>query len=281
MQRIAIVLLALGCVLVGAVLHALMRPPPPAVPEAGPVEVARTDEATGQRLDRIEGRLEEVAQALAALRVQRASASTRPAATTAGSPDPQLRGSASAEQATASATKPPAASFDDLGNEALAAEARSLARGKADLPGSLQRWRALLARNLPPDERLNAQLGYAKALRADGQDDQAVSTLRQAISEAASDSPEEHLARMQLGGTLFWKGDYRGALEEAQTVATSRNALEWQVPGARWNMVTAMIKLGDKAGARRELESMIADYTGKEGMEALLRQYRNQLAQLE
>ena len=45
--------------------------------------------------------------------------------------------------------------------------------------------------------------------------------------------------------------------------------------------MTAMIKLGDKAGARRELESMIADYAGKEGMEALLRQYRNQLARLD
>ena len=97
--------LALGCVLIGAVLHALTSPPAPPAPE--PVEVARADEATQQRLDRIGGRLEEVAQTLAALRVQRASAPPRPAA----SPGPQLRGSASAERATASATKPPAASF--------------------------------------------------------------------------------------------------------------------------------------------------------------------------
>ena len=119
------------------------------------------------------------------------------------------------------------------------------------------------------------------ALRDLDEPDKAVETFRQVIDEAVPDSTDEFVGRLQLGSTLFWAADYRGALQEAETVATSRHAQPWQVVSARWNVVTAMVKLGDEAGARRELESMIEDYTGKEGMEALLRQYRAQLAKLE
>jgi len=277
MKPVLVILFALVAVGAGALIQALLSS------SATPVETAAApaaDAGVSQRLERVEARLEQVVEALAALRAQGAGPRTAaPAPAT-----PTLKG---APDATPSApprpraAAPPPANLSGKTDEQLDLEATALLNDRKDVAGALRRWRALLDRNPSEEHRLAALMGMGLALRKQGELDTAAETFQRLTKEAPRGSRREYDAHLWLGSTEFERGSYKLSLAEAEYVIDSRDATEWQVAGARWMRATALIKLGDEGGARRELESMLDDYAGKDGMEPLLRQYRNQLQQLD
>jgi hypothetical protein len=268
---VAVALLAAGAYAHLAFVAATKSSPPSVEPAA-----SAADRADGDVTARL-GRIEEGIRELRALREEVASmraavdrlAERAKAGTSLGaSTDATLR-SAAAPGVAAAGAPPPAhadAAKDDpyptLSNEDLRIEALAASRpGESkDVSGSIRRWKALLGRTLPKDQREEAllQLGYAWfGLHENAK---AEESLRALEESAGPDTKNGVEAQRMLGWTRLGSGDYRGALEAAQRVVASRTAERNVVANARWIGAIALGNLHEDANAKRELQGLVDDY---------------------
>lgn len=281
MGRTAVIVLAVGCAIGGGLLGAMLAPPNAPAPAAG---------SESEDLARLRLQVRELTQSIEAMRSEARPAARRPHLPALGPTSPPTHRSSvglqgidvtpgSRRQGPTVAAKP-TGTFKTKSTDALTKEALAMPRTREGREGAIRRYQALLTRDLKPEERRDILLALGESYRQTGEPKKATTVVEKLLDEAPTGSMHELAANLKLGALHYDAGAYRDALRAAEAVSRSPNAKSFQIVQARWMAVTSMIQLGDKAGAERELESMIADYTDQEGMDASVSQYKTKLEEL-
>ncbi len=257
MRNVVPALVAVGCILLGAALHALLGSPVASTPVGDPT--------LDGRFDGLAARLERIEASVAALR----ETPVRFAAPTTAVPpgemarDAELAGTghAPAPQTHRSTAKPsdlPA--YVRQSTEKLWLDALSHSTRGGDAAAAALRWQALLLREIDPEQKADAHRKLGLAWRRLGEHEKSLAAFRDHLEAVPKGGPEEAEALFFLGWTRYLNKDPRGALADAERVQRHPEVVPFVRANARWMQALALRDLGDTGESSRVLEAMVRDY---------------------
>ena len=276
MRMVVPVLGAVGCILLGAALHAVLGADP-----ATPNPVG--DPTLDGRFDRLEARLEGIETSLAALRQAPVRVLPVDAAGTGGS-DARLAGAAAARNPS-SRTRPSTTKPTDLpiyarqSTEKLWLDALAHSGPDGDPAAAALRWQALLLRKLDPEKKADAYYQLGMAWRNLGEHEKSLAALQEHLGAVPRGSSEESQAQFFVGWTRYLSKDFRGALADAERVQRHPEVVPLVRANARWMQALALRDLGDTGESSRVLEGMVRDYADDDALRFFADRARTELAQ--
>jgi len=274
MRTVVPVLAAIGCILLGAALHALLR-------GSGVGTTPSGDAATDERFDRLEARLGGIESAIAALRAapmrsQPESAQAAPAR------EASLAGTARAPR---TASRPSTTKPSDLPHyvrqptEKLWLDALAHSGRDGEPAAAALRWQALLLRELDPEKKADAYHQLGMAWRRLGEYEKAVAAFEDHREAVPKGSPEEAQAEFFVGWTRYLAKDYRAALADAERIQRHPEVVPLVRANARWMQALALRDLGETGESSRVLEAMVRDYADDGALRFFADRARRELAQ--